>query len=273
MWRLKPYITCRLAVFSLLILSALAGLVGLWQQRQPGVERQPAATLPNAAGGKKAINYLKEQGLYASLGEAMQRARYSVTAITNAPAFVGAGEVWQAANPAQQYSVFFTSNGVHLAAQHNRDSANGWHVGLHLQGIGYGENVQPVAAGTAPAANARFEIVRTVDGASEFTNAESGKAEMVEWYENRAGGLEQGFTLTAPPGNRPVTIDTRLRLVMQVSGALQAQASNDTRALQFINQQRDGFELHRLNGQRRKRTRVTRPNAMRSEQRDYRSRG
>src|SRR2546425_1357317 len=45
---------------------------------------------------------------------------------------------------------------------------------------------------------------------------QASQGEITEWYLNRKEGIEQGFTLTAPPGERLVGAPLRVR--MRVSG-------------------------------------------------------
>ncbi|UZR27136.1 FG-GAP repeat protein [Methylococcus mesophilus] len=59
-----------------------------------------------------------------------------------------------------------------------------WRWGMKLTGYGTSKAIRPVAPAEAVAAGQRLEYRR---GA------------IVEWYENRPEGLEQGFTLAAPP--------------------------------------------------------------------------
>ena len=50
---------------------------------------------------------------------------------------------------------------------------------------------------------------------------------MTEWYENRAAGIEQGFTLDAPPERAGVAGGEPLRLVVALEGDLRARAKGD----------------------------------------------
>ena len=69
---------------------------------------------------------------------------------------------------------------------------------LHLDALGRGETLRAVSAGKVTSQDHRVEIRR--DG-------------LIEWYENRPEGLEQGFTVEQRPAGEG---DLVLRL--QVSG-------------------------------------------------------
>ena len=106
-------------------------------------------------------------------------------------------------NPAQAFTTRFTPKGIHV-----RPWGAGSELGLTLTGWGYGKALAPIAP-TSPRANG--QRVEYVHGA------------LTEWYVNRSSGLEQGFTLAAPP--RGARREARLRLEMTLSGQLVAEAS------------------------------------------------
>ncbi|UZR30870.1 FG-GAP repeat protein [Methylococcus mesophilus] len=71
-----------------------------------------------------------------------------------------------------------------LGKLENAKASPAWRWGRKLTGYGTSKAIRPVAPAEAVAAAQRLEYRR---GA------------VVEWYENRPEGLEQGFTLAAPP--------------------------------------------------------------------------
>ena len=97
----------------------------------------------------------------------------------------------QAPNRAHNLRTYFEPTGIRV---HDRTAAGSPKlVGLPLVGIGRDAVLAPVAAGTVTHAGARVEIRR------------SG---VIEWYENSARGLEQGFTLEQQPqGNGPLVLE------------------------------------------------------------------
>src|SRR5207245_11699719 len=74
---------------------------------------------------------------------------------------------------------------------------------LRLRSYGYGRRMLTAGAGTMRVDGNRIEIDRRLPTQSNPTNTDQGSSdEIVEWFQNRKDGLEQGFTLTAPPGKR-----------------------------------------------------------------------
>jgi plasmid stability protein len=57
---------------------------------------------------------------------------------------------------------------------------------------------------------------------------------MTEWYENRAAGIEQGFTLDAPPERAGVAEGEPLRLVVALEGDLRARAKGEGREVELL---------------------------------------
>lgn len=100
----------------------------------------------------------------------------------------------------------FTPAGLHVSAR-----AATW--GLSLAGYGYGSALSPVSA-VAPHATAN--------------RVEYRRGELVEWYVNGPLGLEQGFTLAAPPRERT---GGPLTLAFALSGDVTATVSTNRRDL------------------------------------------
>ena len=141
--------------------------------------------------GEAAITQLKQQGQYEALTRAIETMRYRVQPTTRAG-------VYTALNPAHGFRAEFAPAGVQLA---DADGA-AWRLGLRLRSVGYGTRQTMVSPGTPHADGQRLELRRTI----------SGQSAIVEWYENRPAGLEQGFTLSAAPGKREPGEPLQLRL-------------------------------------------------------------
>src|SRR5437867_2818361 len=108
---------------------------------------------------------------------------------------VGAG-VFLARNKAQGLEVRLDARGIELALRGH--PADGWKETLRVWGFGREGAIAPVG-----------QAVPRVDG----NRAELRRDEMTEWYINRTGGIEQGFTITAPASGdaaRPLVIEIRL---------------------------------------------------------------
>jgi hypothetical protein len=121
-----------------------------------------------------------------------------------------AGGGYQAGNPANRLHFQFGGEAVNVAPSTPGQS---WQLALKLTGYGTPEKVEPVAVATVVATGAnRLEYRR---GA------------LTEWYENRPEGLEQGFTLAAPPqpGAKTVVLD------LAVYGGLKPQLSKDRQSV------------------------------------------
>jgi len=142
------------------------------------------AALPNLQGAA-ASEYLKQQCLHASLGEAMAAARYGVY---EAPIKDQVSYRYYANNPAQQMQARFAPEGMSLHAAPSEQQP--WRLGLKLHSVGYGKRQITVAPGTLSASGNRIEYDRPLANTDQLT--------IKEWYVNRAEGLEQGFTLAQP---------------------------------------------------------------------------
>ena len=86
---------------------------------------------------------------------------------------------------------------------------------MRLRGYGYGDRIVPLAAGVMKASGNRIEIHHATIAQSTIS----------EWYLNRPSGLEQGFTISAPPDERSAA--ERLRLSLEVTGDLEPYLSAD----------------------------------------------
>jgi hypothetical protein len=92
---------------------------------------------------------------------------------------VGAGHgALRARNPAQALQADFTQNGMQVR------TGGGTLWQMVLRGYGCGD---------------RLEAVRETAPQSQGNLVEYRRGPLVEWYVNGPVGLEQGFTLTAPP--------------------------------------------------------------------------
>ena len=153
----------------------------------------PAAATPDATAR------LKEAGQYDSLMQAVQAARYSVETVPDGAA-TGPDAGCYAGNPAQSLRCWFRPDGLELQSAGTMTSA--WKLNLRLRGYGR-ETLQAANVDGVSARQNRVELSRA-SGA------------VVEWYENKAAGLEQGFTVRSAPagGAGP------LRLLLEAEGDL-----------------------------------------------------
>jgi hypothetical protein len=99
----------------------------------------------------------------------------------------------QAPNRAHNLRTYFSPDGIHLRDRMLDRPL----VGLSLSGTGRGDALAPVTAGDVARSGKRIEIRRPG---------------IVEWYENTAKGLEQGFTLEGrPDGEGALVLDMAVK--------------------------------------------------------------
>lgn len=184
-------------------------------------------SLPNLS-GDEAKDFLKEQGLYQSLGEAMEAAKYSIYPAKSSP-FENQNALY-ASNPRQAFSTYFSTNGVHIVSE---SPGNKWKIGMNLERIGHGEDLQTVESGemNVQANKSHIEIEkfqkRREENQSKIQNPQS---EIVEWYKNSENGLEQGWTIAEKLNDS----DEGLRLVLSVDSNLRMKLAKDARAVDFV---------------------------------------
>ncbi|MCX6879522.1 MAG: autotransporter-associated beta strand repeat-containing protein [Verrucomicrobia bacterium] len=142
---------------------------------------------------------LQRQGHSETLMRAVQAARYAMETVPDALATGPVGVVY-AGNPAHVLRCWFRADGLELQSAGTTQAQ--WQLKLRLCGYGR-ETLQSAAVDGVSARQNRVELSRA-DGA------------VVEWYENKAAGLEQGFTVrSVPPGGTGA-----LRLLLEADGDL-----------------------------------------------------
>ncbi len=188
----------------------------------PHISEAAAVKPLDSLRGEEAIQHLKKEGQYDSLAAALAAARYQVV-WESSPLLRDPGGAHHAKNPAQGFSAYFTEAGVKLAdfgrlkqGCKSCDTNPNWQMGLRLKGYGYGERIVALGRGELKAAQNRVEYAH---------------AALTEWYENKAEGLEQGFTISVPPAAD--ALGKPLRVVMQLSGELHGKLAKDGQAVIF----------------------------------------
>ncbi|MEA2559168.1 MAG: trimeric autotransporter adhesin [Acidobacteriota bacterium] len=173
-----------------------------------------AAPLP-ALQGEAALAHLRREGLDGSLAEALTAARYGARPSPGRP------DDFTFNNPAQELRARFDGRGLALESGTAPDRLR---LTMRLQSLGYGERQLPVGPGEISAAGQRVESAHSLDG---------GPAAVVrEWFVNRPEGLEHGFTLAEPPGER--WAGQPLRLVLSLGGELRAREVKGGQALELV---------------------------------------
>ena len=191
--------------------------------------------------GKPASDYLKEHGLYVRLQNLIEAAQYQIdlqpqtqksSALRSGLRKNNAGEIYEAINPAQKLRARFNGRDVVLQPLTNKRTTT-LQARLSLRSYGYGRRMLPAGAGTIRVDGNRIEIVRRFTTQSNPTHTDQGSSdEIVEWYQNRKDGLEQGFTLTAPPGRRHEGTPLRVRLT--VTGEVKPALVDSGKAIELV---------------------------------------
>jgi hypothetical protein len=159
----------------------------------------------------KAIEHLKQRGLYDSLAQAVSDTRYQVSFDRRSP---DSTPTYRGPNPAQGYDAYFTPNRLCIG---DAKASQEWQLSMKLIGYGYGEKLLSVSPGELKAERNRIEIDKSI---------------IKEWYVNRAEGLEQGFTITEPLAGKDE--NARLRLRLKVSGKLSPRLVREGDVIEFI---------------------------------------
>jgi hypothetical protein len=203
-------------------------------------QAQSTQPLPSLQ-GKPASDYLKEHGLYVRLQNLIEAAQYQIdqqpqaqksSALRSGLRKNNAAEIYEATNPAQKLRARFNGRDVVLQPLTNKRTTT-LQARLRLRSYGYGRRMLTAGAGTIRVDGNRIEIDRRLATQSNPTNTDQGREdEIVEWYQNRKDGLEQGFTLTAPPGKRHEGTPLRVRLT--VTGEVRPALVDSGKALELI---------------------------------------
>jgi hypothetical protein len=156
-----------------------------------------------------------DAGWWATVQEDIRQSEYHVTwqertYLAHLPA------AYQAPNRAHNLRTYFTPEGVSVIPRAFEGETPPWEWSLTLTGYGYAGAVQPVSAASLHSEGNHIEYRRDL---------------LVEWYVNDEQGLEQGFTLDAPP--QPAGAGS-LVLELALGGDLSPQLTADGTAVEFV---------------------------------------
>ena len=132
---------------------------------------------------------------------------------------------YQAPNRAHGFRTFFGDCGVRLVPR--LPGTADWEWGLEPVGVGRGGDFSPLSPSPLSISGSRVEYPR---------------GSVLEWYENRPDGLEQGFTLYERPGGEIGPV----RIALSLTGTLRAILSTDGLAMDLENT--DGRRVLRYGG-------------------------
>ncbi|RPJ50147.1 MAG: hypothetical protein EHM23_35670, partial [Acidobacteria bacterium] len=114
-------------------------------------------------------------------------------------------KAWQAANRAHNFRTYFTAEGPRVVPR--TATSPDWTWGLTLRAWGPEGSAKPASQAVLSTFANRVEYTR--DG-------------LTEWYVNDHKGLEQGFTLNAPPKRRQASRTSWIELDLELTGNLKA---------------------------------------------------
>jgi hypothetical protein len=162
----------------------------------------------------------------AAVETTLRRAEYSIT-WQDQPCLPDLRASYQAPNRAQNLRIYFSTAGpVVIPRDHvPGNGAPAWRWELALRDWGRGSHRQAIDPPVLQVADNRIEYRR---------------GKIVEWYQNDEKGLEQGFTITAPPFKKETGVP--LRIGLSVTGTLEAAKGPSSGGLEF----RDAAGLCRI---------------------------
>ena len=177
--------------------------------------------------GEEAVKHLQQQGTFTSLAAAITTATYSINRVNSVGRVTSAHNeaAYEAVNSKQALRAIFTGGGVRVHSSGEQK----WQLGLRLKGYGYGKQLRRVVSGEMKTQGSRIEI-------SKHTAERRQSSSLTEWYENKPDGLEQGFTLSAPPitdSRQQARAPQRLRLTLALTGNLHGVVTGDGRAMRL----------------------------------------
>ena len=169
---------------------------------------QPPVKLPPKASGS----------WWAAVQKDIQRSEYHVSwqDKTCLPDLEGA---YQAPNRAHNLRTYFTAHGIRVVPRTSKAPA--WTWGLGLKGYGFEGQINPIEEPRLSVAANRVEYAR---------------GDLTEWYVNDKQGLEQGFTLKAPPKAEKTDPGSRVVLKLNIYGDLDAYLDSAAGAVKFTTQ-------------------------------------
>jgi len=205
-------------------LLALVLMIAVLTSADRGYSQAPASSIDekfalnsiNAAisesGGAQTIAELKQRDWWAKVQKNIREQEYHVTYQENT-SLIDIPEAYHAPNRAQNLRTYFTPEKIEIVSRKNLETK--WRSGLAVESIGRNEKI----------VNLPKNITPTVSGA----HIEYKRGPVVEWYENRPEGLEQGFTIDKRPEGKG-----DLSISLRVSGDLDIELSDDHQEVFFI---------------------------------------
>ena len=215
--------------------------------QQKKVER---TTAPRQLVGAEARAYLQQAGEGQSLMNAITAAGFGLKKQEQGP-MGEAGAGYLGMSHVQNLNAWFADEGVTVrptAAEEKRESS--WQLKMRLKAFGYGDDLMtapPIVSHHVKDNRIEYERgenfgLRIADFEFSEDSLFNPKSEIpspkfVEWYENRAEGIEQGFTINERPTRNGTLQSGALRLVVQLNGELRAHAKNGGQTIELTDSQ------------------------------------
>jgi len=198
---------------------------------------KPAPTLS----GEPARIYLSQSADGQSLSQAITAARFGLQWQQHAPGGGDTGSGYLGVSHEQNLRAWFGEDGVTVQPTLPPEKLDqAWITALHLKACGYGlqlSEVSPIVSRQVKENRIEYHRSAQRSDVRSQTYAEG----IVEWYENKAGGIEQGFTLSQPPERSNLILPNEpLRVVMSVSGDLRAQLVDDGLKIELVDEKGKG---------------------------------
>src|SRR6185369_12591457 len=217
------------------------------EQREQVVNQNETNPVPRQFTGAAARKYLQEPGEGQSLMQAITAARFGLKSQERGP-FGEPGAGYLGMSHDQNLNAWFAEGGLTVRPTVSEDKREGaWHLGLRLKAYGYGNDL--VAAPPIVAQHVkdnRIEYERAANLKSQISNSkfqndllsksaiDNRQSAITEWYENRAEGIEQGFTIATRPGrNVGVKTDEPLSLLVSLNGNLRANVKDAGKTIEL----------------------------------------
>jgi hypothetical protein len=173
---------------------------------------------------------------WATVQEEIRQSEYHITPLAGTawqgptpPANLPAA--YQAPNRAHNLRTVFRPQGIQVIPRVFEGETPPWEWGLRLTGYGYEGTAQPVADASLDTDGNRIEYAR---------------GRLTEWYVNDEHGLEQGFTLHAPPRSAIQSPPSTVILSLDILGTLIPHLPADGSAIEFTTS--GGVEVLRYGG-------------------------
>jgi len=204
-------------IFSVFMVALiLCGWIGAWggnfEAQGSNAPEPTVAKHAQDAGDPQLGTDIHKGEWWAEVQKNIQKQEYHVTYQKNT-SLIDIPEAYHAPNRAQNLRTYFTPEKIEIVNRKNAESK--WRSGLAVESVGRDELI----------VNLPKNIIPTVSGA----HIEYKRGPIVEWYENRPEGLEQGFTI-----NERLEGEGEFIITLRVSGNLNVELADNQQEVFFM---------------------------------------